>query len=148
MRYSAKATINIAHMSVIMIILGILKVVLWIISSIMIPFHNEWVVEPVHVFLTVFSNLLTPRAFLPRMPYWEFQTFSAWVWNTLVAIYSKKHFQHGNMASFQLHHRRPRRRKHIYTYVTVLRYVLSHLRECMKIVSKIALNSTCCKGFK
>jgi len=45
----------------------------------MIPFHNEWVVEPVHVFLAAFSNLLTPRAFLPRMPYWEFQTFLAWV---------------------------------------------------------------------
>jgi len=45
----------------------------------MIPFHDEWVVEPVQVFLTGFSNLLTPAEFLPRMPYWEFQTFLAWV---------------------------------------------------------------------
>ena len=36
---------------------------------------------------------------------------------------------------FRCHHRRPRR-CWSFTYVTVLRYVLGHLRECMKIVRK------------
>ena len=38
------------------------------------------------------------------------------------------------MGKYFLNHRRPRRLW--FTYVTVLRYVLNHLRECMKMVRK------------